>query len=87
MPNQTTNYGLIKPLDNETADIGVINQNMDTIDSQLNVIEGQAGQNNNELSAHKADEMPHQFTEGGASYRWGMKAVSGVAVLVYEEVV
>jgi hypothetical protein len=59
MPNQTTNYGLIKPLDNETADIGVINQNMDTIDSQLNVIEGQAGQNNNELSAHKADITAH----------------------------
>ncbi len=42
MPNQTTNYGLIKPLDNETADIAVINQNMDTIDNKLKVIEDKA---------------------------------------------
>lgn len=52
MPNQTANYGLIKPLDNETADIAAINHNMDTIDSQLNVIESQAEQNNSELITH-----------------------------------
>jgi hypothetical protein len=32
---QTTNYHLIKPADNETADIAVINSNMDTIDTAL----------------------------------------------------
>lgn len=42
MPNQTANYGFIKPLDNETADIAVINQNMDRIDSQFKIIEGKA---------------------------------------------
>ena len=59
MPNQTANYGLIKPLDNETADIAAINHNMDTIDSQLNVIESQAEQNNSELITHLADTVAH----------------------------
>lgn len=32
MPSTTPNLGLVKPLDNETADIQVINENMDVID-------------------------------------------------------
>lgn len=35
MPELTTNLGLKKPLGNETADIAVINENMDTIDLEL----------------------------------------------------
>ncbi len=42
MADQTTNYNLIKPLDNETADIAVINQNMDILDSKLKEVEGKA---------------------------------------------
>lgn len=35
MATQTTNYGLTKPSYNETADIGVINSNMDIIDAKI----------------------------------------------------
>ena len=35
MATQTTNYGLTKPSYNETADIGVINSNMDIIDAKM----------------------------------------------------
>ncbi|SKA99306.1 hypothetical protein SAMN05443428_1355 [Caloramator quimbayensis] len=35
MATQTTNLGLVKPADNETADIQVINNNMDIIDTEL----------------------------------------------------
>lgn len=35
MPDLTQNIGLKKPLDNETADISVINNNMDTIDAEI----------------------------------------------------
>ncbi len=35
MPEYTANYNLIKPQYNETADIKVINENMDTIDGKL----------------------------------------------------
>jgi hypothetical protein len=34
MPDLTPNIGLKKPLDNETADIAIINENMDTLDSK-----------------------------------------------------
>lgn len=35
MPDLTQNIGLKKPLDNETADISVINENMDIIDAEI----------------------------------------------------
>jgi hypothetical protein len=35
MATKTTNYGLTKPSYNETADIGVINSNMDIIDAKM----------------------------------------------------
>ena len=35
MANTTSNYGLIKPLEEEYYDIGVFNVNVDTIDNQL----------------------------------------------------
>lgn len=39
MSTSTTNYSLVKPDLNETADIGVINSNMDTIDNKMKSIE------------------------------------------------
>lgn len=39
MSTQTTNYGLIKPTDNESADIAIVNQNMDTLDTSLKQVE------------------------------------------------
>lgn len=35
MSTTTTNYGLTKPAENENYDIGVFNDNFDTIDSAL----------------------------------------------------
>lgn len=35
MANNTKNYNLIKPTENEVADIGVINRNMDAVDEKL----------------------------------------------------
>lgn len=43
MATQTTNYGLTKPSYNETADIGVINSNMDIIDAKMKAIDNKAG--------------------------------------------
>lgn len=43
MATQTTNYGLTKPSYNETADIGVINSNMDIIDAKMKEIDNKAG--------------------------------------------
>ncbi len=42
-----------------------------------------------DLATHLAESTPHRFTDTGTgkTYRWGMKAVNGVAVLVYEEVI
>lgn len=56
MPEYTANYSLIKPLDNETADIAVVNQNMDTIDGQMKQSAGA-------VAAHLAESMIH--TAGG----------------------
>ena len=39
MATQTTNYGLKKPAYSDTADIGVINSNMDIIDAKMKEIE------------------------------------------------
>ena len=38
MATTTTNYGLTKPAYSETADIAVINSNMDTIDRHLKTL-------------------------------------------------
>ena len=43
MATQTTNYGLKKPDYNDSADIGVINSNMDIIDSKMKEIEDAGG--------------------------------------------
>ena len=43
MATQTTNYGLKKPAYSDTADIGVINSNMDIIDAKMKEIDDKAG--------------------------------------------
>lgn len=48
MSTKTTNYELIKPADNETADIQVINGNMDIIDTKLK-------ENAEAIATHKAE--------------------------------
>lgn len=41
----------------------------------------------NELDAHLDDTMPHKFTDGATTYRWGLAVINGVVNMVYEEVV
>lgn len=38
-----------------------------------------------EHDAHLADTMPHRFTSGGTTYRWGLAIINGVVNMVYEE--
>lgn len=40
-----------------------------------------------DVAAHLADTMPHRFTDGGTTYRWGLAVIGGVVNMVYEEVV
>lgn len=40
-----------------------------------------------EQAAHLADTMPHRFTDGTTTYRWGLSVVNGVVMFNYEEVV
>jgi len=56
MPEYTANYNLIKPGYDETADIKVINENMDTIDGKLK-------ENADGLSTHVAAAAPHSGHE------------------------
>ena len=42
MSAKTTNYGLSKPTDNETADIEVINGNMDILDAKIKEVDDKA---------------------------------------------
>lgn len=39
-----------------------------------------------DVVSHKADEMPHIFKDGIKTYKWGLKVISGVVTMVYEEV-
>lgn len=42
MPGKTTNYKLNKPLANENVDIGVLNENMDIVDTNLKAVDTKA---------------------------------------------
>lgn len=35
---------------------------------------------------HADSTLPHKFTDGGTTYRWGFSVVSGVLMFNYEEV-
>lgn len=52
MAAQTTNYGLNKPEYYEYVDIGVLNENFDTIDAALKALSGQGVQDFDNLLAH-----------------------------------
>lgn len=39
-----------------------------------------------DLAAHLADNMPHLFTDGTKTYRWGLAVIDGVVNMIYEEV-
>ncbi len=40
-----------------------------------------------DLTAHLAETMPHKFTDGTKTYRWGLKVTNGIPTMIYEEVV
>ncbi|MDQ0154901.1 hypothetical protein [Robertmurraya andreesenii] len=52
MPNQTTNYGFKKPLENEYYDITIQNENADKIDSAIKA-------RKDEIDAHKVSTSAH----------------------------
>lgn len=54
MATQTTNYGLKKPDYNSSADIGVINSNMDIIDAKMKEIDNKAGSGGAPITVDKA---------------------------------
>lgn len=35
---------------------------------------------------HHKTAMPHQFTDGGKTYKWGFRTKNGKAQFIYEEV-
>lgn len=55
MPTTTTNYGLQKPTDSDTADIAVINGNMDTIDTKIKEAMDKADQAFQQANSGKTD--------------------------------
>jgi hypothetical protein len=58
-------------------------------DAFLNALIAQlagAGWTSENLMAHLAAAMPHIFTDGETTYRWGLTVIDGVVNMVYEEV-
>lgn len=55
----TANYGLKKPEGNDTVDIDVINENMDTIDTKLKNNEDSMGNLQGNVNSHLADTAKH----------------------------
>lgn len=70
MPEYTANYNLIKPRYDETADIKVINGNMDAIDGKLK-------ENADGLSTHVAAAAPHSGHETPAGAQAKAEAAAG----------
>lgn len=40
-----------------------------------------------QFAAHLSETMPHKFTDGTTTYRWGLAVINGAINMVYEEVV
>jgi len=80
----TPNYNLKKVEYTEIADIpGHFNGNFDTIDTVMK-------NNEDDLIAHKAENMPHQFInhKENKTYKFGFQvSVDGKPQIIYEEVV
>lgn len=60
MPEYTANYNLIKPGYDETADIKVINENMDTLDTAIKAVEDKA----DDHAAHLAEDVTQATVHG-----------------------
>lgn len=56
------------------------------LDADLAALEEEVGGIADELASHKADSMPHQFTDGSKTYRWGLSVQNGALMFNYEEV-
>lgn len=99
MASETTNYQLVKPDPEEFYDVRVPNGNMDKIDTALKALSealdgidlvtlSQAISNvDQRVTTHLAESMPHQYTDGGKTYKWGLGAENSVPYLLIEEVI
>lgn len=93
----TTNYNLPTIGGNMTADVvrdmnalaeatdGAIKKAVDGVD--LSQITQEIGKVDTKLTQHLADSMPHKFTDGAKTYRWGFRTFNGEPQFIYEEVV
>lgn len=79
MPDLTPNLQLKKPLDNETADIAIINENMDKIDAGFKAVA-------DELDAHQTDLAKHGiYTDTTTNKKYQLGVLNGL--LYYKEVI
>jgi len=87
----TPNYNLKKVEYTEIADIpGHFNANFDTIDTVMKNNADAVEDVEDELIAHKAENMPHQFInhKENKTYKFGFQvSVDGKPQIIYEEVV
>lgn len=63
-----------------------------SIENALSANQGRVLNNNlitldNKVTTHLADIMPHEFVDGGKTYRWGFRTFNGEPQMIYEEVV
>ncbi len=79
-------------------DYNALKENIETLDKEIGNLDslsteeksnlvGAINEVKDELDAHKADEMPHQFTSTNKTYRYGFKAQDNHLIFTYEEVV
>ncbi len=78
VPEYTENYGFTKPADNETADIGEINDNMDGVDAQLK-------ENEDAIMAHAGAAAPHSGHETPVGATNKAAAAAAAALVTAEE--
>jgi hypothetical protein len=64
----------------EAVDMNRIEQGISDADVGLGNVQS-------EVTAHKADSMPHKFVDGVTTYRWGFRTLNGQPQFIYEEVV
>lgn len=54
---------------------------------QIQTLQSEMESLNESFTTHKNDEMPHQFTDGETTYKYGFSVVNGILTFNYEEVV
>lgn len=79
MPENSPNLNIPLPLGNENVTRAAHRAELEAID--------QNAAKASDLAAHLVETMPHRFTDGGVTYRWGLAVIDGVVNMVYEEVV